>query len=317
MNKIIFKPSSFRGKVFISLILLLSSLNLSAMTPGDELEVVVVQFEMSAEIVQSEEAYTAAMSKAMEAAMKDGDADLVIFPEYIGVFTSLIPWYDYLVTDRPFEEVWFSIQQANPEISNIKELFMREAAITDKYLNRLWGDLAREYDVYILSGSRFNNARDHLFNQAVVYSPAGKAIYRQNKYFLTDFELDIVGLSSGDIRETSGFEVKDHHINLTICRDTFLKEWETIHNNGELWIDIKANGVEYTEDQLALFTRALPARLAKTDVPYGITACLTGDFLNLFWEGESSIIYNDKGKVSYLEVSDKDDSFEIMRETFP
>lgn len=317
MNKIINRPSSYWGKVFISLLLLLSSVNLSAMTPGNELEVVVVQFEMSTEIVQSEEAYTTAVSKAMQAAMKDGDADLVIFPEYIGVFTSLIPWYDYLVTERPFEEVWFSIQQANPEIGNIKELFMKEAVLTDKYLNRLWGDLAREYDVYILSGSRFNNAGKDLYNQAVVYSPAGEPIYRQNKYFLTDFEVDIVGLSSGDIKKTGGFELKNHHINLTICRDTFLKEWETIHNDGDLWIDIKANGVEYTEDQVALFTRALPARLAKTDVPYGITTCLTGNFLNLFWEGESSIIYNDKGKVSYLEVSDKDDSFEIMRETFP
>ncbi|MBF9016446.1 hypothetical protein HNV09_012560 [Oceanispirochaeta sp. M2] len=317
MNMIFMRPSSYRGKVFISLLLLLSSLNLSALTPGDELEVVIVQFEMSAEIVQSEEAYTSAMQKAMDAAMKDGDADLVIFPEYIGVFASLIPWFNYLEADRPFEEVWFSIQQTNPEIRNIKELFMREAAPTDRYLNTIWGNLAKEHDVYILSGSRFNNEGNHLLNQAVVYSPSGKAVYRQNKFFLTDFEVDIVGLSSGDIRKTGGFEVKNHHINLTICRDTFLKEWESIHDNGELWIDIKANGVEYTEDQVALFSRALPARLVKTDVPYGITTCLTGDFLNLFWEGESSIIYNDKGKVRYLAVSSKDNSFEIMRETFP
>ncbi|MDC7232039.1 MAG: hypothetical protein PQJ58_02315 [Spirochaetales bacterium] len=316
MNTLTIRPSSFRGKVFIYTALLLLTVNLPALTSGEKLETVIVQFEMSAGIVRSREAYALAMEEAMVAAMDGGRADLVIFPEYIGVFSALIPWYDILASGKPFEEVWFAVSRETG-LQSIKDLFISRAADNDAFLNSLWGDLARRYNVYILSGTRFNTEGNRLYNQAVVYSPDGEVFYRQNKYFLTDFETDIVGLNSGDIDETDGFDIKDHHINLTICRDTFLKEWEIIHHEGDLWIDIKANGVEYTEDQEALFTRALPARLIKTDVPYGITACLTGDFLDLLWEGESSIIYNDKGKVRYIETSDEDDSFEIMRETFP
>ena len=113
--------------------------------------------------------------------------------------------------------------------------------------------------------------------------------------------------------KTPGFMVKDHHIRLTICRDTFLKQWETLYTEGYLWIDIKANGVAYTQDQKSLFTRALPARLGQTDIPFGITACLTGDFLDLLWEGESSILYNKKGMVVYKDVSEVSDGFEILR----
>ena len=182
---------------------------------------------------------------------------------------------------------------------------------------RFGGELAVKYDCYILSGSRFNGRRNRLYNQAVVYNPQGRPYYRQEKHFLTDFEVQILGLNSGSMTSATGFEVKDYHINMTICRDTFLREWEEVLHEGDLWIDIKANGVEYTEDQEDLFSRALPARLGNTEVPYGITACLTGDFLDLFWEGESSFIYNDNGRIRYLEVSDETDSFEVIRETLP
>lgn len=310
-------PSSLRGKVFILLQLLLSMTCLSAMTPGGDLETVIVQFEMSEQIIASEQAYTEALEMAMREAMKEGEADLVIFPEYIGVFPSLIPWYSYLEEERPFEELWFAIQQSRPEIRDIKDLFMRESARTEDFLDSLWGNLARKYDVFILSGSRLSARGSRLMNQAVVYSPEGDVAYRQNKYFLTDFETDILGLSPGNLKETGGFRIKEQNIKLTICRDTFLRDWEELHREGELWIDIKANGVAFTEDQLALFARALPARIINTSVPYGITACLTGNFLNLFWEGESSIIYNSRGKVEYLQTSRGYEGFEVMRETFP
>lgn len=292
---------------------------LRALTPGTSLETVIVQFEITPDIIQSRETYRDAVGDAMAEAMGAGPADLVIFPEYLGVFAALIPWTSALKTDRPFEEVWMQIARNNPELRSLTDLFASGSKDTDAFLDRLWGDLAREYGVYILSGTRFIYSRDQrgLMNQAVVYAPSGKEIYSQNKFFLTDFETDILGLTPGNLRDTDGFIVKDHRIRLTICRDTFLREWEQLYREGDLWIDIKANGVAYTPDQKALFTRALPARLTKTAIPFGITACLTGSFMNLLWEGESSIINNNAGEVTYLEVSEEFDEFEIIRYTFP
>jgi len=323
MNKFSFQTSLPGGRFFIlSFIFVLSGLftsPLSALTATKDMVTVVVQFEMDLSIIKSEEAYSSAISRAMKQAMEAGPADLVIFPEYLGVFAALIPWYPYLKQDRSFEETWLAVQRDNPDLESINELLLLESSRCDAFLDRLWGGLADEYDVYILSGTRFVYSRDRggLVNQAVVYNPKGRQAYNQNKHFLTEFEEDILGLKPGNIMNAEGFYVKNEFVRLTICRDTFLKEWENLYSSGDLWIDIKANGEAYTDEQVRLFTRALPSRLVKTEIPYGITACLTGDFLNLFWEGSSSFIYNNNGRVSYLETSKKVDGFEIIRKKIP
>ena len=314
------RPSSIGGKAFFYLCFLLVMVpTLYGLTEKDGLETVIVQFEMDGSLVRSEEAYARAINNAVEKAMSDGDADLLIFPEYLGVFSALIPWYDYLFPAKPFEQVWEQIMQDNPQIRSIRELMSLEEERNNAFLDNLWSMLAEKYSVYILSGSRFILSGDgsELFNTAVVYGPDGSKAYEQNKYFLTDFETDILGLDPGNPYECGGFRIKDRLIRLTICRDTFLKDWETLYDEGFLWIDIKANGVPYTRDQVELFTRALPARLGNTTIPWGITACLTGEFLDLLWEGESNILYNTRGKVEYRARSRRSDGFEIMRYYFP
>ena len=324
-----FRLSLPGGKAFLSplvlLILTAQVLPLTALTTGPGLTAVIVQFEVSQSIIRSEEAYAEAVTEAVELALAEGEADLLIFPEYLGVFAALIPWAEYLKEERPFEEVWMEIASGHPDFHSLKDLFASGNSKTERFLDKLWGDLAAENEVAILSGTRFtyDSGNKGLMNQALVYGPEGEILYRQNKYFLTEFEEDILNLSPGKIIETPGFILKDRLIRLTICRDTFLREWEKLYRDGDLWIDIKANGVAYTPDQVELFKRALPTRLPATPIPYGITACLTGSFLNLLWEGESSIIINNNredsfaSQVEYLDVSEYFDRREIMRVTFP
>ena len=181
-----------RGKVFLFVsIILHSSLQLlGALSPSDSLVTVIVQFEINEEIISSRDAYTEAMEEAMKNAMDEGPADLVIFPEYIGVFAALIPWHSYLKSDEPFEEVWTTIRKDHRDIASINELFLRESKQCDAFLNELWGRLAAEYEVCILSGTRLNysSSRGGLVNQAVVYDSRGNVKYRQNKYFLTELK---------------------------------------------------------------------------------------------------------------------------------
>ena len=136
LNKI--RPSSIRGKVFISILLLMSA-SLHALTTGGELEVAVVQFQVSSEIIESGEVYFNALDRAMADALKEGPVDLVVFPEYIGVFASLIPWYPYLKGQRSFESVWRGIRTDYPRLRYIRDLFIREAEETDAWLDEIWG----------------------------------------------------------------------------------------------------------------------------------------------------------------------------------
>ncbi len=302
---------------------------LPAMTDGDSLTVAAVQFEILPEMLLSPEEFRNGIEKAAALAMAEGEADLLVFPEYLGVFPALIPWGEYLNSKLTLPQVWEAVCADFPPGSapaSIKELFLGCAEQNDAFLDELWGKLARKYNIYILGGSRFTSFTGegekglykHLYNQGVVYNPEGRVCYRQNKVFLTEFEEEIPELSAGKMDACEGFWIKNKLVRLTICRDTFLKEWENLYREGFLWIDIKANGTAYTDEQKALFKRALPARLPESEIPWGMTLCLTGHVMDLFWEGESGIIANqkDEGAVPLL-TSAGFDGFEVLRWTFP
>ena len=93
---------------------------------------------MDGSMVQSEKAYAQAITDATEKAMAGGEADLLIFPEYLGVFSALIPWYDYLVSGNPFEQVWGTIRSDYPEIGSIQELLSLEEERNSAFLDGLW-----------------------------------------------------------------------------------------------------------------------------------------------------------------------------------
>ncbi len=313
-------------KIFLSLSLIFFAPGsvLSAMTANeDSLTVAAVQFEILPEMLLSPEVFQNAVEKAAARAMAEGKADLLIFPEYLGVFSALIPWGHSLNSGKPFLQIWEVICQDFPADSappSIKEFFLDCSEQNDAFLDKLWRKLARKYEVYILGGSRFTSFGSRggraLYNQAVVYAPDGEVCYRQNKFFLTEFEEEVPELTPGRMKDCQGFWIKDKLVRLTICRDTFLEEWEEVYREGFLWIDIKANGTAYTADQRKLFKRALPARLPDTKIPWGVTVCLTGHVMDLFWEGESGIIAGkgDEGTVPVL-TSSCFDGFDVLRWT--
>ncbi len=315
-----------KGNVLLFLMAFMPFFTLSAMTMGkDSLTVAAVQFEILPEMLLSFDTFQNEMEKAVNQVMAKGDIDLLIFPEYLGVFSSLIPWGETLNSGMSFSLVWKSICQgfsSGNAPSSIQELFLNCSKQNDTFLDKLWGELALKYNVYILGGSRFTSFASqkefNLYNQAVVYAPDGKVCYRQNKFFLTEFEKQVLELSPGNIKDCEGFRIKDRLIRLTICRDTFLKAWEDIYQDGFLWIDIKANGTAYTREQKALFKRALPARLSRTRIPWGMTVCLTGHLMDLLWEGESSIIAKgEEGEILSLLTSSCSAGFEVLLWTFP
>jgi predicted amidohydrolase len=193
---------------------------------------------------------------------------------------------------------------------------MSQGSLVEQALEK-WAVLSREYGITIVAGSYFvphvhGGGTIELRNRAFVVTPDRGVVYHQDKVFLTDFEREICGLSPGRV-EKGGFDLQGRRVVMTLCRDTFFPVWEQVFNHGvDLWIDIKANGVAFDKEQEEIFQRALPARLSDTQIPYGLTVCLTGRYLDLFWEGRSSFIKGEEGSVFTLVESKTIDKEEVL-----
>jgi predicted amidohydrolase len=224
----------------------------------------------------------------------DGVVDLVVFPEYLGVFLAVVPYMRSISDAADFVEA-FGVISEERRIESLYELFKRESSGVARVMDRVFGSLAHRLGAVVIGGSYFHwdPVRRTLTNRAVVYDQKGRRLYAQDKVFLTDFERHIVGLDAGEFEDARLFRVGGMDLALTLCRDTYYREWEERFTEADLWIDIKANGEVYDRDQEESFARALPARISATGVPYGLTACLTGSFLDLFWEGPTSLVASD------------------------
>jgi len=277
---------------------------------GGTLRVSAVQFSVHADVYKSEAVFSRKIENLVSREMRIHNPDLIIFPEYTSVFLALMPYIGKLNYTKGYTDEFKMLKTEYPDIKTVKSLFLKEGNSTFSIMQSVFGRLAGEYHVYILAGTYFApsigssiGSGSKLHNRAVVFGPNGKVVYSQNKVFLTDFERDIIGLSSGKLAKAKGFLIKGKRIALSICRDTYEPVWEDKFKNYDLWIDIKANGTGFDKQQQQSFLRALPGRIVNTNVKYGITDCLTGKLFDLYWEGESSFIENNNAGIRAIKRS--------------
>ena len=259
------------------------------------LTLVCVQFEVKETLYSSVESFKSAVTDIVEEQILKHDPDLIVFPEYTSVFTALIPYWETIDQSSDMTAALDRIKETETGISGLKDIFIKQSGFVDVVIKQVFGELARNHSVYILGGSHFTQDTDHLNetvlkNRAFIFNREGDLYYTQDKVYLTAFEEKVVGLSPGELSDVRTFSINGKNVALTICRDTFMPVWENYFLGSDLWLDIKANGTAYTQEQQRSFMRALPSRIKACDVPYGATVCLTGFFLDLFWEGESSIV---------------------------
>ncbi len=270
------------------------------------LRVTGIQFDISPEIYTSQEAFREAADRALRQAVQPSQqrdqAELVVFPEYTGVFFVFFDAPGELESISSLEEGGAFLQK-NYNASNLHEFFLTEQRRAGEAMDAVWGNLARHYGVYLLGGSYFSAdpasstgfVSGKLYNRAVLYSPEGQRIYQQDKVYLTPFETDLLQVSPGEITDARPFIIGGRSIALSICRDTFFSAWEEQYRDADLWIDIKANGEVFTPEQAEIFRGALPERLKQLPGVLGMTVCLNGEFLDLLWEGPSSVISVEPG----------------------
>ncbi len=227
---------------------------------ADPLVIGAVQFEVSPEVYATGESFRRAVEDKIIAL--EG-ADFIIFPEYTSVYAGYL-----FVNSLDREEI------------------TRTAPRVKEFLDREWGDLARKYHKYILAGTYYAVEGGKIYNRALIYGPEGALFHYQDKVFLGDIEKDLIGLDRGDIGNAVPFTIKGKTFFLTICRDTYHEEWESIVPPVDLWIDIKANELPYTDEYYA---QALPSRLPDSSADLGLTVSLTGSIGGYQFEGYSTL----------------------------
>jgi predicted amidohydrolase len=247
----------------------------------------------------------------------DFEPDLIVFPEYTSVFLALIPYYSVIQESRTAEEGLSRISAQDPLIDGFRDLFLVNSGLAERAMGEVFAVLARRQGVAIIPGTYFawseREGETVLVNRLVVYDQSGEIIYAQDKVFLTPFEEQLLEISPGLLGQAEPIELQGHRIGITICRDTFFSDWLQVHGGVDLWIDIKANGTLFTEEERKRFLRAVPARIAEGNIPYGLTVCLTGSLLEMIWEGESSLARKDPGEeIRFVEKASSASEEEIL-----
>ena len=184
-------------------------------------------------------------------------------------------------------------------------------------MEEVFASLARRHGVAIIPGTYFawieRDQEAALVNRLVVYDHSGTITYTQDKVFLTPFEDQLLEISPGVLEQAEPIVLQGQRIGITICRDTFFSDWLRVLSGVDLWIDIKANGAPYTQEERQRFLRAVPARISEGDIPYGLTVCLTGSLLDMIWEGVSSLARKDPGQeIRFVEKASSASQEEIL-----
>jgi predicted amidohydrolase len=275
-------------------------LDAAADNPG--LSVAGVQLYIDTSMYKSIESFSHAIKEELNIAVSttgnEISPDLIIFPEYTSVFLALIPYAPQIAASDTMAEALASIRNIHPMVKSLRDLFAEQAGWVESEMDRIWGGLAKEYGAAILSGTYFAVESGSLRNRLVVYDEEGRRLHEQDKVYLTEFELDVIGLEPGALGSAALFEIDGNLIASTICRDTFFPAWDRVLAGADYWIDIKANGEEFTEEIAGRFFSALPERIEDSGADGGMTVCLTGSFLDLFWEGRSFIVSRNGGKAN-------------------
>lgn len=272
---------------------LLLPLALPAEERGDdpaEFVVATVQFAVSEELYTEPGAFRHAVEQLIAEAVREHDADLVVFPEYINVFLLARDLVAPLKRADSMEEAISELAKARPELSGLPELLERTVTGVATEALGMWQAIAAAYDVAIVPGTFFVAEGSELRNRLLVLDDDGRVVYRQDKVFLTEEEEELLGLSPGRVPEARTIEIEGVELGLTICRDSYFDAWEPVLGKSDIWIDLRANGEPYSREVRERFDGALPERVEETSAQGGVSATLTGAFLDLLWEGPAFVV---------------------------
>lgn len=242
--------------------------------------------------VNSIERYIDMLCGFIDQAIKD-NSNLIIFPEnnFFDLF-GLIPGFRFLnqilnkravkAKDREKDRKEESDLKGNNHF--LTTVFKGIAKPIEAGIKRIVSLLAKEYEIYIYSGSYILKEKDEIYNAGSLFSPEGNLIGTQKKMHLTDFEVKI-GIKRGIKMEV--YSLPFGKVVCPICMDATY--FETFHIAREIGADMVilpiANLEEYT---IWRALRGIWPRVQESYL-YGLKSSLNGWIAGMHFTGKAGI----------------------------
>ena len=238
--------------------------------------------------VKSIEKYIDMLCGFVDQAVKD-KSHLIIFPEYnfFDLF-GLIPGFNFLnqILNKKAIKVKDEEKESHLKGSNhfLTTIFKGVAKPIEAGIRRIVSLLAKEYGIYIYTGSYILKEKEAIYNAGSLFGPDGNLIGTQKKMHLTDFEVKI-GIKRGIKMEV--YSLPFGKVVCPICMDATY--FETFRIAREIGADMVilpiANLEEYTVWKAL---RGIWPRVQESYL-YGLKSSLNGWIAGMHFTGKAGI----------------------------
>ncbi|RXG65897.1 nitrilase [Candidatus Atribacteria bacterium 1244-E10-H5-B2] len=242
--------------------------------------------------VNSIERYIDMLCGFVDQAVKD-NSHLIIFPEYnfFDLF-GLIPGFRCLNQILNKKAVRVKIQDKDKdEESNLKEnnhflitVFKGVAKPVEAGVKRIFSLLAKEYGIYIYTGSYILKEKDAIHNAGSLFSPEGNLIGTQKKIHLTDFEVKL-GIKRAS--KIEAYSLPFGKVVCPICMDaTYFETFRIAREMGADMVILPIANLEEYSTWKAL--RGIWPRVQESYL-YGLKSSLNGWIAGMHFTGKAGI----------------------------
>lgn len=246
---------------------------------------------------------------------KGGPDSLLVYPEYIGFFTffhksnllegvlTLEEAIKKQIRREMIKVLWERIRR---RASFTRGLLLAHQKETVASFIKTFSLLAKEYSSYVVAGSipmtgkslslytkEESRDRKRLYNTSLLFNPQGEIIGHQKKVHLTELEgkkgLD---LSPGALDELHAIPTPLGKIGIVICYDAFHHDAlkKMAQEGAEILVQPTANPKPWDEWQQEEWLLGMEMSMREYPFIYGINPMLTGQFLDLPFAGQSTIL---------------------------
>jgi len=248
--------------------------------------------------VNSIEKYIDMLCGFVDEAVKDNSC-MIIFPEYnfFDLF-GLISGFSFInqilnkravkvkVQDKDKDEEKDRKEESNSKGNNnfLATIFKATAKPVEAGIKRIISLLAKEYGIYIYSGSYILKEKEAIYNAGSLFGPDGNLIGTQKKMHLTNFEIKL-GIERGNKMEA--YSLPFGKVVCPICMDaTYFETFRIAREIGADMVILPIANLEEYSTWKAL--RGIWPRVQESYL-YGLKSSLNGWIAGMHFTGKSGI----------------------------
>ena len=340
-----------------ALILIICFLIISFTSTADEIrgQLVAVQMKLAINDFYSQENFETKISSLMEDVANEANPELptlVVFPEDVGLMLIALDNQQTLSTVQTIEDaikkmtmkyflplVWYRLRY---NLSWVPALYYyRNKVIAETYFET-FSRLAKKYNFYIVAGSvplphytitdgqvlyQERAISPQIYNTSYLFDIDGKVIGYQDKVYLLELEKEEgLHLTPGSLDDIEVFDTNIGRLGIAVCLDGFKEDVidRLREQKADILIQPSANPLPWEKWQQEEWLESSYKYTHELQYfKYAINPMMNGEFFDLTFFGQSSIISKEKSgsennfnelppQEGFLSISESDDKEEIM-----